>query len=149
MTQVNSSNGVLTLNRGYRGTTGTGISVFKGTVNEIPVGYVAFDVQKISTMLLEIIVHGHLVDHSIQIKDSTVVFNGQTYYTVAGQVQHHGATAPTHTSGSALMVISLYGLMHLIQDYTYMDIHLKQLNLHINYKVSILVLRNKIRYMFH
>ena len=44
---VNPTSGVMTFNRGYRGTTGTGIVGYKGTVNEIPVGYVALDVQKV------------------------------------------------------------------------------------------------------
>ena len=44
---VNTSNGALTLNRGYRGSTGATVAGYKGTVDEIPVGYVALDVQKI------------------------------------------------------------------------------------------------------
>ena len=54
---VNSGTGVLTLNRGYRGATATGITVYKGTVNEIPVGYVAFDVQKSNQMLHKTMEH--------------------------------------------------------------------------------------------
>ena len=43
---VNGSTGVLTLNRGYRGSTAASEDGFKSTINEIPVGYVALDVQK-------------------------------------------------------------------------------------------------------
>ena len=51
VTAVNGSTGELTLNRGYRNissaVSGSGQTAYKGTVSEIPVGYVALDVQKI------------------------------------------------------------------------------------------------------
>ena len=44
---VDSGTGALTLSRGYRGNTGATVAAYKGTIDEIPVGYVALDVQKI------------------------------------------------------------------------------------------------------
>ena len=99
VTAVNSGNGVLTLNRGYRGTTGTGISVFKGTVNEIPVGYVAFDVQKVKYNATRN--NGSWAQSKNFTAGSSVLVNGQTYYTVAGGTTSSTGTGPTHTSGSA------------------------------------------------
>jgi len=99
VTAVNSGNGVLTLNRGYRGTTGTGISVFKGTVNEIPVGYVAFDVQKVKYNATRN--NGSWAQSKNFTAGSSVLVNGQTYYTVAGGTTASTGTGPSHTSGSA------------------------------------------------
>ena len=89
----------MTLNRGYRGTTGTGISVYKGTVNEIPVGYVAFDVQKVKYNATRN--NGSWAQSKAFAAGSSVLVNGQTYYTVAGGTTASTGTGPTHTSGSA------------------------------------------------
>ena len=99
VTAVDSGTGVLTLNRGYRGTTGTGISVYKGTVNEIPVGYVAFDVQKVKYNATRN--NGSWAQSKNFTAGSSVLVNGQTYYTVAGGTTSSTGTGPTHTSGSA------------------------------------------------
>jgi len=99
VTAVNSGTGVLTLNRGYRGTTGTGINVYKGTVNEIPVGYVAFDVQKVKYNATRN--NGSWAQSKNFAAASSVLVNGQTYYTVAGGTTASTGTGPTHTSGSA------------------------------------------------
>ena len=99
VTAVNSGTGVLTLNRGYRGTTGTGISVYKGTVNEIPVGYVAFDVQKVKYNATRN--NGSWAQSKNFTAGSSVLVNGQTYYTVAGGTTSSTGTGPSHTSGSA------------------------------------------------
>ena len=99
VTAVNSGTGVLTLNRGYRGTTGTGISVYKGTVNEIPVGYVAFDVQKVKYNATRN--NGSWAQSKNFTAGSSVLVNSQTYYTVAGGTTSSTGTGPTHTSGSA------------------------------------------------
>ena len=99
VTNVNSSTGVLTLNRGYRGATGTGITVYKGTVNEIPVGYVAFDVQKIKANASQ-----NNASHSQgQAYDagSSIVNAGNAYYTKLGGTTDGTGSPPTHTSGSA------------------------------------------------
>ena len=99
VTAVNSGTGVLTLNRGYRGTTGTGISVYKGTVNEIPVGYVAFDVQKVKYNATRN--NGSWAQSKNFTAGSSVLVNSQTYYTVAGGTTSSTGTGPSHTSGSA------------------------------------------------
>jgi len=99
VTAVDSGTGALTLNRGYRGTTGTGISVYKGTVNEIPVGYVAFDVQKVKYNATRN--NGSWAQSKAFAAGSSVLVNGQTYYTVAGGTTASTGTGPTHTSGSA------------------------------------------------
>ena len=102
---VNSSTGVLTLNRGYRGSTNGSEDAFKSTINEIPVGYVAVDVQK--------------VQYNAQAGNSTwtsgasfntdlgrysCIYNGNAYYSAqlaaASGTVTAGSTAPTHTSGT-------------------------------------------------
>ena len=103
---VTGANGALTLNRGYRGATNTSETAYKGTINTIPVGYVALDVQKIqynsSTNNITWTSGGSFNTDQGQY---SCVYNGNTYYSPtlassSGTIQA-GATAPTHTSGSA------------------------------------------------
>ena len=96
---VNGSNGEITLNRGYRGSTGTGINVFKGVVNEIPVGYVAFDVQKIQQNAAR---NNAAWGFTQTIAAGATCTNGgNAYYTISGGVTAAAGGGPTHTSGSA------------------------------------------------
>ena len=103
---VTGANGALTLNRGYRGATNSSETAYKGTINTIPVGYVALDVQKIqynsSTNNITWTSGGSFNTDQGQY---SCVYNGNTYYSPtlassSGTIQA-GATAPTHTSGSA------------------------------------------------
>ena len=90
----------MTLNRGYRGATGTGITVYKGTVNEIPVGYVAFDVQKIKANASAEQL-GWSSKDSIHDAGASIVNAGKAYYTELGGTTDSGSNPPTHTSGTA------------------------------------------------
>ena len=102
---VNSSTGVLTLNRGYRGSTNGSEDAFKSTINEIPVGYVAIDVQKVqynanagnSTWTSGASFNTDLGRYSC-------VYNGNAYYSAqlaaASGTVTAGSTAPTHTTGT-------------------------------------------------
>jgi len=102
---VNSGTGVLTLNRGYRGSTAASESAFKSTINEIPVGYVAVDVQKVqynanagnSTWTSGASFNTDLGRYSC-------IYNGNAYYSAqlaaASGTVTAGSTAPTHTSGT-------------------------------------------------
>ncbi len=103
---VTGGNGALTLNRGYRGSTAASEDAFKGTVNEIPVGYVALDVQKIQYNATQnnqtwTANAGFNTDAG----QYSCIYNGNAYYSAqleaaSGTVQS-GTTAPTHTSGNA------------------------------------------------
>ena len=99
VTLVNGTTGALTLNRGYRGTTGSGITVFKGTVNEIPVGYVAFDVQKIKANATQN--NGTHANSTAYAAGASIVANGKAYYTAAGGTTDGLSNPPTHTTGTA------------------------------------------------
>ena len=103
---VNGSSGVLTLSRGYRGSTNGTEDAFLGTIDEIPVGYVALDVQKTQyqadannkTWTTNASFNAGGGEHSC-------IYNGNAYYSAqlaasSGTVQA-GAIAPTHTSGNA------------------------------------------------
>ena len=102
---VNGSNGELTLNRGYRNlasaVSGAGQTAYKGTISEIPVGYIALDVQKTQANAnsgASSVNPAWAATTAKSIGDS-VVANGNTYLcTVAGST---GSTAPSHTSGVA------------------------------------------------
>ena len=96
---VDSSTGVLTLNRGYRGASGSGIAVYKGTVNEIPVGYVAFDVQKIKANATQN--NGTHAQSTPYAAGASIVANGNAYYTAAGGTTDASSNAPSHTTGTA------------------------------------------------
>ena len=99
VTNVNSGTGVLTLNRGYRGATGTGITVYKGTVDEIPVGYVAFDVQKIKANASQN--NASHAQGQPYAAGSSIVNAGNAYYTELGGTTDGTGSPPTHTSGTA------------------------------------------------
>ena len=102
---VNGSTGVLTLNRGYRGSTAASEDGFKSTINEIPVGYVALDVQKaqynaIANNQTWTANAGFNAD-----SQHSCIYNGNAYYSAqllaASGTVTSGTTAPTHTTGTA------------------------------------------------
>jgi len=102
---VNTGNGTLTLNRGYRGATGATVAGYKGTVDEIPVGYVALDVQKIQ---YQTSANNKTWTNGASFNagggEHSCVYNGNAYYSAqlaaaSGTVQA-GSTAPTHTTGT-------------------------------------------------
>ena len=103
---VNPTSGVMTFNRGYRGTTGTGIVGYKGTINEIPVGYVALDVQKVQ---YQASAGNKAWSASASFNapggEHSCTYNGNAYYSAqlaasSSSVQA-GSTPPTHTTGTA------------------------------------------------
>ena len=105
VTTVNGTSGELTLNRGYRNlhgaTAGSGKAAYKGTISEIPVGYVALDIQKIQDNASQGNSQWAVNQSGIQVGDSTI--NGGNAY-LATAVAGAGATAaagggPVHTSG--------------------------------------------------
>ena len=105
VTAVNGTSGDLTLNRGYRNlhgaTAGSGKAAYKGTISEIPVGYVALDVQKIQDNASQGNASWAINQSGIQVGDSRV--NGGNAY-LATAVAGSGSTAgagggPVHTSG--------------------------------------------------
>ncbi len=102
---VNGSSGVLTLNRGYRGTTVGAEDAFSSAINEIPVGYVAIDVQKVQ---YNAVANNQTWTASAGFNaDSqhSCVYNGNAYYSAqleaASGTVTSGTVAPTHTSGTA------------------------------------------------
>ena len=110
---VNSGTGVLTLSRGYRGTTNGSEDGFKSSINEIPVGYVALDVQKIqynSSGGNLTWISGMTINNGTNIGSQwSCLYNGNAYYSAqlqsAGEATINatataGSTAPTHTSGT-------------------------------------------------
>ena len=101
---VNGTSGALTLNRGYRGTTVASEDAYKGTINEIPVGYVAIDVQKVqynATAGNQTWTANAGFNADTQ---HSCIYNGNAYYSAqllaASGTVTSGTTAPTHTSGS-------------------------------------------------
>ena len=105
---VDGSTGALTLNRGYRNLnsalSGAGISAYKGTVSEIPVGYVALDVQKIQDNSSQGNANWAINQSGKQVGDS-VINGGKAYLATA--VAGSGSTAgagggPVHTSGTVV-----------------------------------------------
>ena len=103
---VNPTSGVITFNRGYRGSTGTGIVGYKGTVSEIPVGYVALDVQKVQ---YQASAGNKAWSASASFNapggEHSCTYNGNAYYSAqlaaSSQSVQAGSTPPTHTSGTA------------------------------------------------
>ena len=89
-----ATDGTLTLNRGYRGATVTGTTVFAGTIDEIPVGYIALDVQKIKANSDQ--QNQTWTSSTNFAAGSSCVYQGNAYYTVAGGTT--GSTAPTWTT---------------------------------------------------
>jgi hypothetical protein len=108
VTAVNSGTGELTLNRGYRNlhsaSSGSGLTAYKGTISEIPVGYVALDVQKIQDNASQGNASWAVNQSGIQVGDSRI--NGGNAYlatAVAGSGSTAGAGAgPVHTSGTVV-----------------------------------------------
>jgi len=108
VTTVNPTSGELTLNRGYRNLhsapSGAGTAAYKGTVSEIPVGYVALDVQKIQDNSSQGNAAWTINQSGISVGDSRT--NGGNAY-LATAVGGSGSTAgagsgPVHTSGVAV-----------------------------------------------
>ena len=105
---ISSSTGELTLNRGYRNissaVSGASQTVYKGTVSEIPVGYVALDVQKIQDNASQGNSQWAINQSGISVGDS--VINGGNAYlatSVAGSGSTAGAgSGPVHTSGAVV-----------------------------------------------
>ena len=102
---VNSGTGVLTLSRGYRGSTVGTEDAFSSSINEIPVGYVACDVQKIQYNAAagnQTWTANSGFNANIQ---HSCVYNGNSYYSAqlfaASGTVTSGTVAPTHTSGTA------------------------------------------------
>ena len=102
---VNSGTGVLTLNRGYRGSTVGTEDAFSSSVNEIPVGYVACDVQKIQYNAAagnQTWTANSGFNANIQ---HSCIYNGNAYYSAqllaASGTVTSGTIAPTHTTGTA------------------------------------------------
>ena len=105
VTAVNAGTGVLTLNRGYRGTTNASEDGFKSTINEIPVGYVALDVQKAqynASAGNQTWTANSGFNANIQ---HSCVYNGNSYYSsqllAASGTVTSGTNPPVHTSGTA------------------------------------------------
>ena len=95
-----ATNGTITLNRGYRGAQVTGATVYGGSIDEIPVGYIALDVQKIQHNSSRTVgVPKPTWANSTTVQPNTsILYNGNTYYTATGGTT--GNTAPTHISGA-------------------------------------------------
>ena len=96
-----ATNGTITLNRGYRGSNTSGAVVYSGSIDEIPVGYIALDVQKIKYNSSRTVgTPKPTWGGSTTVSAGTsVIYNGNAYYTAVGGTT--GSTAPTHVSGSA------------------------------------------------
>ena len=90
-----ATNGTLTLNRGYRGSTVTGTTVFAGTIDEIPVGYIALDVQKIKyNSSRQVGTSKSTWSSSTTVAaNASVIYGGKAYYTAVGGTT--GSTPPT------------------------------------------------------
>ena len=89
-----ATDGTLTLNRGYRGATVSSTTVYAGTIDEIPVGYIALDVQKIKANSDQ--QNQTWTSSTNFAAGSSCVYQGNAYYTVAGGTT--GSTAPTWTT---------------------------------------------------
>jgi len=105
---VASGTGELTLNRGYRNissaVSGASQTAYKGTVSEIPVGYVALDVQKIQDNASQGNSQWAINQSGISVGDS-VINGGNSYLatSVAGSGSTAGAgSGPVHTSGAVV-----------------------------------------------
>ena len=90
-----ATNGTLTLNRGYRGTAGAGQSAYAGTIDEIPVGYIALDVQKIKYNSSRTVgTSKNTWSSSTTVAaNASVIYGGKAYYTATGGTT--GSTPPT------------------------------------------------------
>ena len=106
VSSVDGSTGALTLNRGYRNissaVSGAGQTAYLGVINEIPVGYVALDVQKIQkncgTNFARNTTWTNALQN-VQVGDS-VVNAGNAYIATAVSTGSTGSTGPTQTSGT-------------------------------------------------
>ena len=115
VTAVNGTTGALTLNRGYRNisnaVTGSGQPAYKGIINEIPVGYVALDVQKTQnnagsagqsgSVQTAFTPNESITDPVGKVRTN----NGNAYIitTASANPATTTATGPTHTSGVATL----------------------------------------------
>ena len=91
---VDSGTGALTISKGYRGTTAATENAWKGTLDEIPVGYVAVDVQKVRSNAAQN--NTTWAATTPFAAGASCKNGGRTYYTAAGGTT--GSTPPTHTS---------------------------------------------------
>jgi len=106
VSSVDGSTGALTLNRGYRNissaVSGAGQTAYLGAINEIPVGYVALDVQKIQkncgTNFARNTTWTNALQN-VQVGDS-VVNAGNAYIATAVSTGSTGSTGPSQTSGT-------------------------------------------------
>ena len=99
--------------RGYRGSTVGAEDGFKSTINEIPVGYIALDVQKIQYNATAgnqtwTASAGFAADTQF-----SCIYNGNSYYSAqleagSGTITS-GTTAPTHLV--QYLMVTLHGLM--------------------------------------
>ena len=95
MVESVATNGVITLNRGYRGSTVTGSTVYSGSIDEIPVGYIALDVQKIKYNSSRTVgtAKNTWSSSTTLSANTSVVYGGKAYYTATGGTT--GSTPPT------------------------------------------------------
>ena len=112
VTAVDGGTGQLTLNRGYRNissaVSGASQTAYKGVVNEIPVGYVALDVQKTQNNAGSAGQTGSVqtaFQSSEAISDpvgKVRTHNGNAYLITSASANPAttGASGPTHTSGA-------------------------------------------------
>jgi len=112
VTAVDGSTGQLTLNRGYRNISGAvngaGKGAYKGVINEIPVGYVALDVQKTQNNAGSAGQTGSVqsaFNSSEAISDpvgKVRTHNGNAYLITSASANPAttAASGPTHTSGA-------------------------------------------------
>ena len=105
VTAVDGSTGQLTLNRGYRNISnavnGAGKGAYKGIVSEIPVGYVALDVQKIQKNAFGGNATRTGATTNVQVGDSTTYLGNAYVATAVTGTGSVGSTPPVHTSGIA------------------------------------------------
>jgi len=89
-----NTDGSLVLNRGYRGSSGSGQTVYAGSIDEIAVGYIALDVQKIKNNSSQ---QNQTWTASTNFAaGSSCIYNGNAYYTAAGGTT--GNIPPTWTT---------------------------------------------------
>ncbi len=86
-----ATDGKLTLNRGFRGSANATATVYLGSIDEIPVGYIALDVQKIKHNASQ--QNQTWTSSTTVTADTSCVYNGKAYWTSTGGTT--GSTAPT------------------------------------------------------
>ena len=109
VSSVDGTTGALTLNRGYRNissaVSGAGQTAYLGVINEIPVGYVALDVQKIQKNCGTDFARNTTWTNAlqnVQVGDSVVNVGNAYIATAVANTGSVGPTGPTHVSGTAV-----------------------------------------------